>query len=872
MKRLFAFALAAICSGGILAADGLSETDENGLTPYVWWKFDGSNTEYGSYATEATIAGTYVISQGGFALKHTGNGWGGGIGTANNWDDWTLVVVAKATSVDNGVIFGLGNRNSNTPANTRGIALASGGTDKVTVSPFFGTSSHTDLLTADVTNASSEYHCYVVTFAGSTKTVTLYVDGENKGSGTLESEVCPVEGHWQFGSIHGGTNNTGLNEQKNQFFDDVRFYRQTLTAEQISTIAASFPAWIGTRTLAENETWALTKDESLDTLTTAGGAKIDLNGYNLTVGTATPNSFGDNGANLFLITNSNDAVLSTLTCGIGNGTLGFNKTAILGGNLKYVMTGSNQTHFRQNNETVDSAIVPNTHTGGTVLNTTKQIRFYTPDSFGSGPIVFGDGSELSKTSNNASGGTIANEIQVLATTTPATLNIDQQTYSFTGALTGSGTLKMNYGHSPTVNNYWDMSGFTGTLIWDLADKGTSWRREDINMPDGTLSLPTNAVVKLKPMSGGSQIYRNVTIAFGHLETTATDDADYLDHTTSCIQSQLNNQTITLQVGKLGKSGTYSGNIEQESDNSKIALDKIGTGTWTLDGNNLAHKSGTTVSAGRLNINTATGWTSSAITVKNGATLGGTGTVPTAVTVEAGGTIAGSLTLSGGVTFSGAGTVEVAAGESITTTSVIDASTLTVKLTGTLTEGTEYTILTAGSGSTGKATVVVDDPPENGAWRTRWDGTTLKAYYVGPGFIIRIADSKVTLDQETELTTWLTNNSVNAASATEEDYLATTNSKGISPLAAYLLGYTEYSNTTDAPTMTASVLGDSFTLAYDLTGKTTPLPTISGIGLSYAIESSSDPAFASSVTTTDGTTLAFASAGLYNRLVANIVAN
>ena len=116
MKRLFAFALAAICSGGILAADGLSETDENGLTPYVWWKFDGSNTEYGSYATEATIAGTYVISQGGFALKHTGNGWGGGIGTANNWDDWTLVVVAKATSVDNGVIFGLGNRNSNTPA------------------------------------------------------------------------------------------------------------------------------------------------------------------------------------------------------------------------------------------------------------------------------------------------------------------------------------------------------------------------------------------------------------------------------------------------------------------------------------------------------------------------------------------------------------------------------------------------------------------------------------------------------------------------------------------------------------------------------------------------------------------------------------
>ena len=229
-------ALILFAGGALGASVGNGATDENGLIPYVWWKFDGDTTEHGSFATEAAIEGTYVVSQGGFALKHTGKGWGGGIGTEDDWGDWTLTVVAKVTSVDNGIIFGLGSRNSNDGAKTRGIALASGGADKVTVSPFFGTAAHSDLIEAEVENASDAYHFYAVTFVGSSKTVTLYVDGELTDSKQLESEVNPVDGHWQFGSIHGNVNNTGLSEQKNQFFDDVRFYRTALTNEKIAAM------------------------------------------------------------------------------------------------------------------------------------------------------------------------------------------------------------------------------------------------------------------------------------------------------------------------------------------------------------------------------------------------------------------------------------------------------------------------------------------------------------------------------------------------------------------------------------------------------------------------------------------------------------
>lgn len=692
-------ALILFAGGALGASVGNGATDEKGLIPYVWWKFDGDTTEHGSFATEDAIEGTYVASQGGFALKHTGKGWGSGIRTEDDWGDWTLTVVAKVTSVDNGIIFGLGSRNSMDGTKTRGIALASGGADKVTVSPFFGTAEHSDLIEAEVENASDAYHFYAVTFVGSSKTVALYVDGELKRSAQLESEVNPVEGHWQFGSINGNVNNTGLSEQKNQFFDDVRFYRTALTDEQIAAIAAAFPAWTGAKTIAAGETWTLEKNESLATLSVGAGATIDLNGYDLRIGSVPDNSFSAD--KLYIVTNSNDETTGTVTLGVGNGTLGFNKNAILGGNLRYVMVGTDQTHFRQNDQKRDDALVANTHTGGTVLNTTSEIRFYTPDSFGSGDIVFGNGAYLFKPSSNASGGTVGNNIRVEATEDPAKLNIDGQTYSFNGTLSGDGTLEVGYGHTPTVNNNMNLSGFGGILYWNMGSRGESWRGPDVGMGTGggSLKLGNNTSIKLKPMNGGNESKPDV-IEYGML-STESDDPE-VDNAGTKITTQISYKTVILRVGSSGASGTYAGSIAEETANScKFAIEKVGGGVWTLNGASIAHRGDTTVRAGRLNVDTS-GWGTSKVTVENGATLGGTGTLSTATTVKTGGILAGPLKLTGGVTFEDGAVIYGDAAATITGDVDLAGTVVEVDDVDAVTDGQVF--LTVNGTATGKPSV------------------------------------------------------------------------------------------------------------------------------------------------------------------------
>ena len=422
------------------------------------------------------------------------------------------------------------------------------------------------------------------------------------------------------------------------------------------------------------------------------------------------------------------------------------------------------------------------------------------------------------------------------------------TVTYSGALRGDGEIRFsNSGWDPAMTLSGDLSAFTGTFIAghssDSSNKGIFlYNTTSTGLPDADVVQQSTSKDNKLYVSGGSDK------TFGSLATeVATPTNAYL----------LANSATTLVKTGSKSSSIYSGALCDYGSNV-LSVEKVGEDTtWTLTGTNHNFSGTFTVTAGKV-----------VFANTEAVALG------SQVVVGANGTIGGSGTITSPVSFTSGGKVEVAAGaaNTLTFSGDIDASTLTVKLTGELDTDTEYTILTAGSGSSGRATVEVDDSPSKGVWRTKWDGTTLKAYYVGPGFVIRIAGVPVPLDDDSGLTTWLVENSVNAASATEENFLATQNAKGISPLGAYLLGYTSYSDSTSAPTLTASISGDSFSLAYDLTGKTTSPPTIGGIALSYAIQSSSDPAFASSVTTTEGTTLAFASAGLYNKLVANIVAD
>lgn len=736
-------------AGGVLGASvGNGATDENGLIPYVWWKFDGDTTEHGSFATEEAIEGTYVVSQGGFALKHTGKGWGSGIGTEDDWGDWTLTVVAKVTSVNNGIIFGLGSRNSWDGAKTRGIALASGGTDKVTVSPFFGTAEHSDLIVAEVENASDAYHFYAVTFVGSSKTVALYVDGKLKDSAKLESEVDPVDGHWQFGSIHGNVNDTGLSEQKNQFFDDVRFYRTALTAEQISRIAASFPVWTGELTLEEGGKLTLEKDTRYLNINVNANTTIDLNGHDLTIGSMTrvPSS----GNNIVMITNSVDAILSTMTAGVFGGDAKCNYLGRLGGNLKYITTGKDNVQFWGDD---------NYHTGGTVFSNVS-LRVRSPKQFGSGDVTLTEGARVE-----------------FATTTP--YPYDYETWSqdiyvygkgnklnfgpksgdgvkvtLTGKILGDGELCIGNGYHPSIYLNGDTSDFTGTLYVEYAHDGSQdWKgvymERANNFTDGTASLVNATVVMTnKEESARNFLYiaakentAGTVFRIGHL-VTGTEDA--LAYTNSELRTYKDG--LTLEVGALGKDGTFAANIRQyetKTSGTKTSLVKVGDGTWTLTGTNHVYGGTTTVQGGRLNIDSAEFTAGTAIIVTN-AVLGGTGTIKVPITVKEHGALAGSFTATQGATFEAGSCVEIAAEAENTPTfeTDVDVANLTVKLTGELDTAQEYTILTAGSGSSGRAKVVVDKPSARGAWRTKLvagDGgvKVLTAYFVKPGLTVII---------------------------------------------------------------------------------------------------------------------------------------
>ena len=119
--------------------------------------------------------------------------------------------------------------------------------------------------------------------------------------------------------------------------------------------------------------------------------------------------------------------------------------------------------------------------------------------------------------------------------------------------------------------------------------------------------------------------------------------------------------VTLTIGNNDATSTFSGVIQNGS--GTVSITKAGNGTLTLSGAN-TYTGTTTVSAGTLLITNTTG--SGAVSVSDGATLGGTGKIGTkasTVSVDDGGTldpgvsgpgkltINNNLTLSSGATFS-----------------------------------------------------------------------------------------------------------------------------------------------------------------------------------------------------------------------------
>lgn len=396
-----------------------------------------------------------------------------------------------------------------------------------------------------------------------------------------------------------------------------------------------------------------------DELMLDAGQTLDLDGRDMMVRNVSQSTTVSGGS----VVKNDSETLATFTVGVGNGT-NANKMFAFQGNVRYVVTGSDGTHFRTGQDLVNGAVVPNTHTGGTVLsNLVNAVRIYNfTTNIGTGPLVFADGGKVFVPSQGkdlfADYTAINNPIEVYGEGNY--MSIEGASwgpgFNFNGAFSGDGELYIYNGWRPYF--YFNSNandGFTGTLYlgykypdgdahnrgFYIGEYGNGFKNATVCLKNVSISSTSTDVpaTHLTLQQRGGDIY------FGHLVT----EGDASEHEDTQIIANHSGAT-TVHVGAKGLSGTFSGSfVEQEG--KTFAVVKDGAGTWTLDGTVASTVSGgITVNAGAVVLNTTlTGF----VTVKNGASFAGT--VPSnGVTFESGAVFDGdeSASITGDVNLAG----------------------------------------------------------------------------------------------------------------------------------------------------------------------------------------------------------------------------
>jgi autotransporter-associated beta strand protein len=260
-------------------------------------------------------------------------------------------------------------------------------------------------------------------------------------------------------------------------------------------------------------------------------------------------------------------------------------------------------------------------------------------------------------------------------------------------------------------------------------------------------------------SGDNTIHGNFTFTTGGGGTRFTSAAGRLT-LTGTLSPNTSGRVVHLDGAA---TGVISGSLRNRSNGDQLALEKTGSGTWTLTGDSTA-TGATDVLGGLLQI---TGSLAAPVTVRGGGTLGGTGTVAALTTTS---TVAGSgAGLAPGV--AGIGKLMVAGdavigpqtrytwelgdanGQPGTAWDLLDASSL--QLTATPSQPLEITILPNQvtnlptsprafviargiGGITGfdPAAVILDSaafPPAVGTWSIRQTGNTLELVLTPDGY-------------------------------------------------------------------------------------------------------------------------------------------
>ncbi|NGO40452.1 hypothetical protein G4L39_13775, partial [Limisphaera ngatamarikiensis] len=282
----------------------------------------------------------------------------------------------------------------------------------------------------------------------------------------------------------------------------------------------------------------------------------------------------------------------------------------------------------------------NSFTGGTIIESgainllDSRGNIY---GLGTGPVIFINGT-LSYMDLQASLSYPQNFIVPAGCS--GRINCDGRS-SLTGSLTGAGTFTVYVGYVRT-DFRGDWSGFTGQINVVTDSDGGDFRLNNrAGLPGARLNLASLASLQ-------NRVSGTPTIPIGELAGAPGSNLS--------APGGNGGLPVIWSVGGLNTSATFAGNTF-----NNVGLIKVGTGTWTLSGTNLAHTGPTTINAGTLLYNGIGTNSTSPLTVNTSGTLGGTGFIGGNVTVHGtlnpgptAGSSIGTLTVSGNVTFSPSG--------------------------------------------------------------------------------------------------------------------------------------------------------------------------------------------------------------------------
>ena len=307
--------------------------------------------------------------------------------------------------------------------------------------------------------------------------------------------------------------------------------------------------------------------------------------YTASAGTITLSgaTFTSNG-----ILNAGAGVLSIVNTGSGNVVIGATKELVLNtANNGITITapivdslnGPSVVTINGGNAVTLSG--SNTYSGGTVLdqgilalaNATAGSA-----SLGTGPLTLAGG-----TFENINSGTaisISNKI-IVAQGTTTLVNPNSNNITFTGPLTGAGTMLVGDGGTfGTMYLNGDDSGFTGTIIYNAGNTGG----DNFQMGGTQLSNDLGGATFIGENQGGRRLNlgSGVTVQVGALEGSVTLIGG--------------GGTDVVQAGSLNMNFVFSGSCVTQA----LSLTKVGTGTmtmnsiygWNLNGGSVQPNNGT----------------------------------------------------------------------------------------------------------------------------------------------------------------------------------------------------------------------------------------------------------------------------------------